>query len=159
MQCLSFASFYSQLWQILIIKFLKIFYLENVQQIVLNLMIFSSTVKTNSQVMCTLSIYKPHKPDSSLIPLYHPHYTPIILNSLMLWCHHVHKYNYRFWEGVTPGGPRFTENMCILCSGESNRWRKEKNAPTTVADDAFPSWKDKNNCSVPFIFLCILPYK
>lgn len=52
---------------------------------------------------------------------------------------------YLFWEGVTPGGPLFIENICIHCSGDLNRWRKQNKAPTAVADEAFPSWK-KNTC-------------
>jgi hypothetical protein len=47
-------------------------------------------------------------------------------------------------EGWSPGGMRLTANICAASSGLLNRFTNIRNAQTSVADLAFPSFKKQN---------------
>lgn len=60
---------------------------------------------------------------------------------------------YLLCAGDAPGADRREENMLIACWLDSNSRVNTRKAPTTVADDAFPSCQRRHTNSVNIILL------
>lgn len=62
-------------------------------------------------------------------------------------------------EGWSPGGMRLTANICAASSGLLNRFTNIRNAQTSVADLAFPSFKKQNEVYDCWVYTFIRCFK